>query len=422
MAKDNKRNLGCLFIFFILLCILISYFLLQHETFANLLKVLGNLGFWLIFAIILLFIIVIFQLLLFSVLGNATNRQTDNKNIISSPLRQYQIPDINPITFEDVAGLEDAKKECRRLINFLQNQEKFKKLGAKLPKGLIFEGPPGMGKTLLAKALASEAKVKFFYLSASELVELFVGVGASRIRNLFEVAKANSPCIIFIDELDAVGQKRAPTASFTSGTDEREQTLNQFLSSLDGLDTTEGIIVVAATNRFDVIDPALIRPGRFDSVVHVNISSLDDCIALVNIATKSMALSSVVSTSNMASKMKNFSGAEITATCNRAALLAGDEGVQEIGNLHFEDAINYMKQQRIIENSLDKIIESSTTTTVFAKDKLEIEIEKFPAGSLRCNLIWMSPYVIKVEIKNSNGISETLFIPRGSINSIKHIL
>jgi cell division protease FtsH len=431
MSNKSKRSTGCLWgilgMFLCVACVMSSaYFFIQTGAFSKVAASLDTPNLWPIFAVALLFltlalvIVIAFQVLfLFSV---KSNTQQTEKSFISDPSRQYQILDNNAVKFADIAGLEEAKNECQRLIRFLENPDQYKRLGAKIPNGFIFEGPPGMGKTLLAKALANEAKVKFFYLSASELIELYIGVGAARVRSLFVTAKANRPCIIFIDELDAVGQKRASTASFTSGAEEREQTLNQFLSLLDGMDSAEGIIMIAATNRYDVIDPALTRPGRFDNVVHIALSSLDEYIGLLNLATRSKTLSSTVNTADLASRILGFSGADVVFMCNRAALLAGDENAHEISGRHFESAIDYMDKQRTSESSIDKIVETSTNSIVFAKEKLELQIERYPSmSSMRCKLIWMSPYALKVETKNSDGNNEVIIIPRGAISSIRCI-
>src|SRR5699024_8997975 len=177
--------------------------------------------------------------------------------------------DQNKVTFNDVAGLKEEKEEVRELIDFLKNPKRFQKLGARIPKGVLLFGPPGTGKTLLAKAVAGEANVPFYFISGSDFVELFVGVGASRVRDMFQQAKRNAPCLIFIDEIDAVGRQRG--TGLGGGHDEREQTLNQLLTEMDGFGANEGIIIIAATNRPDVLDPALLRPGRFDRQVTVNL-------------------------------------------------------------------------------------------------------------------------------------------------------
>ncbi|MCE7699556.1 MAG: AAA family ATPase, partial [Methanobacterium paludis] len=215
--------------------------------------------------ILSLLIIFTFQLLIYVRLNPSKVqeiKEKSNKKFSSAQLRTYNNLNNEKVVFNDVAGLQEAKNECKRILKYLTNPENFKKLGAKMPKGFIFEGPPGMGKTFLAKALANEASVPFYYISAAELIELFVGVGAGRIRSIFLEAKQNKPCIIFIDELDAVAQKRSPLPTFSSGADEREQTINQLLACLDGIDSSEGIIVIAATNTPWDLDEALKR--RFE--------------------------------------------------------------------------------------------------------------------------------------------------------------
>lgn len=419
MEKRGKKRLGCLVLLGTPFCGLLVYLSVQHGLLGGVLGFLDSQRILPLVSIALLCIVAVFQALLFFGLRAAGNYRKSDQGFVSDRSRHHQVPGDAAVTFADVAGLEEAKEECQRLLRFMENPERYSRIGASMPRGLIFEGPPGMGKTLLARALANEAAVPFFYLSASELIELFVGVGAARIRSLFEKARANAPCIVFVDELDAVGQKRAPVAGFTSGAEEREQTLNQLLSCLDGLDSVGSVVVVAATNRFEVIDPALIRPGRFDSIVHVELLSLEDRVALVNLATKSMVLSSIVNTADLASRMMAFSGAEIAATCNRAALLAADEGVHEIGGRHFEAAIVYMHRQRTMESSIDNIVHASATSVVFAREKPNIEIEVFPRGGRRCKLVWMSPYAMKIEGEDAEGHTEILIIPRSAISSIR---
>jgi cell division protease FtsH len=373
--------------------------------------------------LLLLIIIIIFQIFIFKRFNPPEQKGKDDKSdnkFSSAQLRSYQYINNEKITFDDVAGLNEAKNECKRILKYLNHSDKFQKLGAKMPKGFIFEGPPGMGKTFLAKALANEADVPFYYISAAELIELFVGVGAGRIRSIFHVAKQNKPCIVFIDELDAVAQKRSPIPSFSPGADEREQTINQLLACLDGVDSSEGIIVIAATNRIEVIDPALTRPGRFDSTIHVELKSPEERAKLIDITTESMVISSTISSVKMASKMKDFSGAEIVVMCNRAALLAGEEGSAEIGSRHFESSISFMTDQRKFESSIDKIFQMAMNSTFRVKEKYEIEVDTFSKGQLNGFLIWISPDSIKLETKIQNESVEYI-IPRGSISSIKEI-
>ena len=223
-------------------------------------------------------------------------------------------------TFKDVAGLKEEKEEVQELIDFLKNPKKFTKMGARIPKGVLLVGPPGTGKTLLAKAVAGEAKVPFFYISGSDFVELFVGVGASRVRDMFQQAKQTAPCLIFIDEIDAVGRERG--TGLGGGHDEREQTLNQLLSEMDGFGENEGIIIIAATNRPDVLDPALLRPGRFDRQVTVNKPDVREREEILKVHAKNKILADNVNLKFIASRTPGYSGADLENLLNEAALLA----------------------------------------------------------------------------------------------------
>ena len=223
-------------------------------------------------------------------------------------------------TFKDVAGLKEEKEEVKELIDFLKNPKKFQKLGARIPKGVLLVGPPGTGKTLLAKAVAGEANVPFYYISGSDFVELFVGVGASRVRDMFKQAKHNAPCLIFIDEIDAVGRQRG--TGLGGGHDEREQTLNQLLAEMDGFGVNEGIIVIAATNRADVLDPALLRPGRFDRQVTVNLPDVKGREEILEVHARNKKFAANVKLSNIAKRTVGFSGADLENLLNEAALLA----------------------------------------------------------------------------------------------------
>ncbi len=240
------------------------------------------------------------------------------------------------VTFSDVAGVEEAKEEVQEIIEFLKDPQKFQKLGGKIPKGVMLVGPPGAGKTLLAKAIAGEAGVPFFSISGSDFVEMFVGVGASRVRDLFEQAKKSSPCIIFIDEIDAVGRHRG--AGLGGGHDEREQTLNQLLVELDGFDQNEGIIIIAATNRPDVLDPALLRPGRFDRQVIVPIPDVKGRLEIVKVHSKKVPLSDDVNLETLARGTPGFSGADLANLINEAALLAAKKSKTKVEMDDFETA------------------------------------------------------------------------------------
>ena len=228
--------------------------------------------------------------------------------------------DKNKVTFKDVAGLKEEKEEVAELIDFLKNPKKFQKLGARIPKGVLLVGPPGTGKTLLAKSVAGEANVPFYFISGSDFVELFVGVGASRVRDMFQQAKRNAPCLIFIDEIDAVGRQRG--TGLGGGHDEREQTLNQLLTEMDGFGANEGIIIIAATNRPDVLDPALLRPGRFDRQVTVNLPDVRGREEILAVHAANKKLAQGITLSNLAKRTPGFSGADLENLLNEAALLA----------------------------------------------------------------------------------------------------
>jgi len=240
------------------------------------------------------------------------------------------------ITFADVAGVDEAKQEVVEIIEFLKDPQKFQKLGGRIPKGVLIVGPPGTGKTLLAKAIAGEAGVPFFSISGSDFVEMFVGVGASRVRDLFEQGKKHAPCIIFIDEIDAVGRLRG--AGLGGGHDEREQTLNQLLVEMDGFDTTEGVILIAATNRPDVLDPALLRPGRFDRQVVVNRPDVRGRAEILNVHTKKVPISSDVDLGQIARGTPGFSGADLENLVNEAALWAARLDKKSVDQIDFENA------------------------------------------------------------------------------------
>ena len=228
--------------------------------------------------------------------------------------------DNNKVTFKDVAGLTEEKEEVRELIDFLKNPKKFQKLGARIPKGVLLMGPPGTGKTLLARAVAGEANVPFYFISGSDFVELFVGIGASRVRDMFQQAKRNAPCLIFIDGIDAVGRQRG--TGLGGGHDEREQTLNQLLTEMDGFGENTGIIIIAATNRPDVLDPALLRPGRFDRQVTVSLPDINGRKEILKVHSKNKVLDESVTLDNLAKRTPGFSGADLENLLNEAALLA----------------------------------------------------------------------------------------------------
>ncbi len=259
-----------------------------------------------------------------------------NKSMDFGRSRARLVSDENKVTFQDVAGLKEEKEEVRELIDFLKMPKKFQKLGARIPKGVLLVGPPGTGKTLLAKAVAGEANVPFYYISGSDFVELFVGVGASRVRDMFKQAKHNAPCLIFIDEIDAVGRQRG--TGLGGGHDEREQTLNQLLTEMDGFGANEGIIVIAATNRADVLDPALLRPGRFDRQVTVDLPDVREREEILKVHAKNKILGKGVSLKNIAKRTPGFSGASLENLLNEAALLAVRRNKESITMSEIDEA------------------------------------------------------------------------------------
>ncbi|MDZ4059148.1 MAG: ATP-dependent zinc metalloprotease FtsH, partial [Bacteroidales bacterium] len=243
------------------------------------------------------------------------------------------------ITFKDVAGLEEAKVEVMEIVDFLKNPKKYTNLGGKIPKGALLVGPPGTGKTLLAKAVAGEANVPFFSISGSDFVEMFVGVGASRVRDLFRQAKEKAPCIVFIDEIDAVGRARSKNAGFSSN-DERENTLNQLLTEMDGFGSNSGVIILAATNRADILDKALMRAGRFDRQIHVDLPELKERVEIFKVHLRPLKLIEGFNIEFLAKQTPGFSGADIANVCNEAALIAARNNKEVIEKQDFLDAVD----------------------------------------------------------------------------------
>ena len=263
------------------------------------------------------------------------------------------------VTFADVAGVDEAKTELQEVVEFLKYPEKFNSLGARIPRGVLLVGPPGTGKTLMARAVAGEAGVPFFSISGSEFVEMFVGVGASRVRDLFDQAKRNSPCIVFVDEIDAVGRQRG--AGLGGSHDEREQTLNQILVEMDGFDTNTAVIVVAATNRPDVLDPALLRPGRFDRQVILDRPDMKGRVAILGVHTKGKPLDKTVSVPEIARQSPGFSGADLANLVNEAAILAARRNKKVIGQKEFSEALERIvagpeRKSRVISDEEKRII------------------------------------------------------------------
>ena len=294
------------------------------------------------------------------------------------------------VTFKDVAGLYGAKEEVMEIVDFLKKPGKYTALGGKIPKGALLVGPPGTGKTLLAKAVAGEANVPFFSISGSDFVEMFVGVGASRVRDLFRQAKEKDPCIVFIDEIDAVGRARGKNVGFSSN-DERENTLNQLLTEMDGFDTNSGVIILAATNRADILDKALLRAGRFDRQIHVDLPELKERIEIFNVHLKGLKVEEGFDVEFMAKHTPGFSGADIANVCNEAALTAARKDKKEIDRQDFLDAV-------------DRIIGGLERKADIITPREKKSIAHHEAG--HATVSWLLPY--------ANPLFKVTLIPRGS--------
>ena len=304
--------------------------------------------------------------------------------------------DKNKVTFDNVAGLVEEKQEVKELIDFLKNPRKFQKLGARIPKGVLLVGPPGTGKTLLAKAVAGEANVPFYYISGSDFVELFVGVGASRVRDMFKQAKQTAPCLIFIDEIDAVGRQRG--TGLGGGHDEREQTLNQLLTEMDGFGANEGIIIIAATNRPDVLDPALLRPGRFDRQVTVSLPDVREREAILKVHAKNKILGKDVNLKFLAKRTSGFSGADLENLLNEAALLAVRKNKSEINMSDVDEAH-------------DRVLMGPAKTTRQPSEKDKKITAYHEAGHV----------VAGLKQENSNIVQKVTIIPRGMAGGYTNI-
>ncbi len=292
------------------------------------------------------------------------------------------------VRFDDVAGADEEKEEMAELIDYLKNPKRFEKMGARVPKGMLLVGPPGTGKTLLARAAAGEADVPFYSISGSDFVEMFVGVGASRVRDMFKKAKATSPCIIFIDEIDAVGRQRG--AGLGGGHDEREQTLNQLLVEMDGIDENSGVLVIAATNRDDVLDPALLRPGRFDRKVTVGLPDIKGREAILRVHARNKTLAPDASLNNLARRTPGFSGADLENVLNEAAILAVRERKTEIEMHHLDEAID-----RVIAGPAKKSKKYSE------KEKYMVAVHE------------VGHTIIGLKLESANVVQKVTIIPRG---------
>ena len=311
-----------------------------------------------------------------------------NKSMDFGKSRARLSNDTNKVTFKDVAGLKEEKEEVSELIDFLKNPKKFQKLGARIPKGVLLVGPPGTGKTLLAKAVAGEANVPFYYISGSDFVELFVGVGASRVRDMFKQAKHSAPCLIFIDEIDAVGRQRG--TGLGGGHDEREQTLNQLLTEMDGFGANEGIIIIAATNRADVLDPALLRPGRFDRQVTVDLPDVREREEILKVHAKDKILDSSVRLEFLAKRTPGFSGAALENLLNEAALLAVRRN---------KEAITMSE----IDEATDRVIGGPAKLSRKYNDHEKEVVAYHEAGHA----------VLGIKLPNADDVQKITIIPRG---------
>ncbi|WP_140937085.1 ATP-dependent zinc metalloprotease FtsH [Sphingobacterium lumbrici] len=317
-------------------------------------------GFFVSFILPLLIIVALWMFLMRRMNGGGGGAGGQIFNIGKSKAQLFDKESQINSTFNDVAGLEEAKQEVMEIVDFLKNPKKYTDLGGKIPKGALLVGPPGTGKTLLAKAVAGEAQVPFFSLSGSDFVEMFVGVGASRVRDLFKQAKEKAPCIIFIDEIDAIGRARGKN-SVMGGNDERENTLNQLLVEMDGFGTNVGVIILAATNRLDVLDSALLRPGRFDRQISIDKPDLIGREQIFNVHLKPLKLAEEVDAKKLSAQTPGFAGAEIANVCNEAALIAARKGKSAIDMQDFQDAVDRViggleKKNKIISPEEKKIV------------------------------------------------------------------
>ena len=346
----------------------------------------GNL-FWNIFPLIVFIGIWIFLMRRMS--GGGGGAQGNVFNVGKSKAKLFEKDGANRVTFKDVAGQEGAKQEVQEIVDFLRNPQRYTDLGGKIPKGALLVGPPGTGKTLLAKAVAGEAEVPFFSLSGSDFVEMFVGVGASRVRDLFRQAKEKAPCIVFIDEIDAVGRARGKNPSM-GGNDERENTLNQLLTEMDGFGTNSGIIIMAATNRVDILDKALLRAGRFDRQIYVDLPDLNERKEVFGVHLRPLKLDESVDVDLLARQTPGFSGADIANVCNEAALIAARNKKKSVDKQDFLDAVD-----RII-GGLEK-----KTKVMTGKEKETIALHE--AG--HATLSWF--------LEHANPLIKVTIVPRG---------
>ena len=342
---------------------------------------------WLLFPLMLLFMFFLFMRPMRNMGGGGAGGGIFN--VGKSQAKLYEKSNNVKVTFKDVAGMEEAKVEVKEIVDFLKNPKKYTALGGKIPKGALLVGPPGTGKTLLAKAVAGEAEVPFFSMSGSDFVEMFVGVGASRVRDLFRQAKEKAPCIVFIDEIDAVGRARSKNAGFTSN-DERENTLNQLLTEMDGFGSNSGVIILAATNRADILDKALMRAGRFDRQIHVDLPELKERLDIFKVHLRNIKLAPGFQMDFLAKQTPGFSGADIANVCNEAALIAARKNKSEDEKQDFLDAI-------------DRIVGGLERKSKIITPEEKNTIAHHEAG--HATVSWLLP--------NANPLLKVTIIPRG---------
>lgn len=362
-----------------------------------------NNGFWSGILSSILPILLLFGLWFFLLrgMGNVGGGAGGIFNVGKSKARLFEKDGNTPpqVTFKDVAGQEGAKQEVREIVDFLKNPSKYTELGGKIPKGALLVGPPGTGKTLLAKAVAGEADVPFFSMAGSDFVEMFVGVGASRVRDLFKQAKEKAPCIIFIDEIDAIGRARGKNPSL-GGNDERENTLNQLLTEMDGFGTNSGVIVLGATNRVEILDPALLRAGRFDRQIHVDLPELSERVAIFKVHMEPLKLDHTVDIEMLARQTPGFSGADIANVCNEAALIAARHNKKEVGKQDFLDAVD-----RII-GGLEK-----TSKVMTEDEKRAIAIHEAGHASVSWLLQYANPLVKVTIVPRGQALGAAWYLP-----------
>lgn len=353
---------------------------------------------WNIGPLILFFFLISFM---FRGVGSNIGGSSGIFNVGRSKAKLIDKDDKSPdkTTFKDVAGQEGAKEEVQEIVDFLKKPGKYTELGGKIPKGALLVGPPGTGKTLLAKAVAGEADVPFFSLSGSDFVEMFVGVGASRVRDLFRQAKEKAPCIIFIDEIDAIGRARGKNAAM-GGNDERESTLNQLLTEMDGFGTNSGVIIMAATNRVDILDKALLRAGRFDRQIHVDLPDLNERKDIFGVHLRPIKIDNTVDVDTLARQTPGFSGADIANVCNEAALIAARHGKSFVGRQDFLDAVD-----RII-GGLEK-----KTKILTAQEKRSIALHEAGHATISWFLEYANPLIKVTIVPRGRALGAAWYMP-----------